>query len=79
MYPNNMSKAEWEKYRTNRIVSKKTIAISISNIKIRFKKEKVIATFSQNYKAGKLNQTSNKTLVFEGKRDRWLILKETSK
>ena len=79
MYPNNMSKAEWEKYRTNRIVSKKTIAISISNIKLRFKKEKVIATFSQNYKAGKLNQTSNKTLVFEGKRDRWLILKETSK
>lgn len=79
MYPNNMSKAEWEKYRTNRIVSKKTIAISISNIKLRFKKEKVIATFSQNYKSGKLNQTSNKTLVFEGKRDRWLILKETSK
>tara|TARA_B110001469_G_scaffold125163_1_gene140101 strand:+ start:1611 stop:2540 length:930 start_codon:yes stop_codon:yes gene_type:complete len=79
IYPNNMSKEEWEKYRTNRIVSKKIITISISNIKLRFKKEKVTATFKQNYKSGKLNQTSYKTLVLVGTRDQWLILEETSK
>ena len=79
IYPNNMSKEEWEKYRTNRIVSKKIITISISNIKLRFKKEKVTATFKQNYKSGKLNQASYKTLVLVGTRDQWLILEETSK
>jgi len=77
-YPNNMNKVEWEKYRTNRIVSKKTINILISNINLIFKKEKITATFVQNYKSGKLNQISNKTLVFIKEKGQWLIFKETS-
>jgi len=78
-YPNGMSKLQWEKYRTSRIISKKTINILISNIKLRFKKEKVVATFTQNYKSGNLNQTSNKTLLFSGENDQWLIIEEISR
>ena len=79
-YPNGMTKSQWEKYRTSRIISKKTISISIASIKLRFKKEKkVVATFTQNYKSGKLNQTSNKTLIFSGENDQWLILEEISR
>ena len=79
IYPNNMTKSEWEKYRTNRIVPKKIINISISNIKLKFKKETITATFTQNYKSGRLNQTSNKSLTFVGDDGRWLILEEISK
>ena len=78
-YPNNMNKADWENYRTNRIISKKIIDISIGNTKVKFNKEKIIVTFAQNYKSGALNQTSNKTLVFMQEDSRWLILEETSK
>ena len=79
-YPNGMTKSQWEKYRTSRIISKKTISISIASIKLRFKKEKkVVATFTQNYKSGKLNQTSNKKLLFSGENDQWLILEEISR
>jgi len=77
-YPNNMSKTSWEKYRTSRITSKKTINLLLSNRKIKFNKEKVIVTFTQTYKSGALNQTSNKTLVFIEQEGDWFILEETS-
>ena len=77
-YPNNMTKLDWEKYRTVRITSKKTINISLSNIKLKFKKEKIIATFTQDYKAGKFEQLSNKTLIFIKEDGDWVILQETS-
>ena len=79
IYPNNMSKSQWEKYRTNRILPKKIINISISNIKIEFKKEIIKATFTQNYKSGRLNQTSNKILTFIDEDSQWSILEEFSK
>jgi len=78
-YPNNMNKSEWENYRLNRIISKKVIVISLSNIKVKFDNKKAIATFNQNYKSGALNQTSKKTLVFVREANHWLILEETSK
>ena len=77
-YPNNMSKPDWEQYRTSRIISKKTINISLSNIELKFGKNKITATFIQNYKSGALNQTSNKTLVLVGNEGDWLILSEAS-
>ena len=79
IYPNNMTKSQWQKYRTNRILPKKIISISISNIKFKFKKEKIIATFTQNYKSGRLNQTSNKNLTFVVESGQWFIVEETSK
>ena len=79
IYPNNMTKSQWQKYRTNRILPKKIISISISNIKFKFKKEKIIATFTQNYKSGRLNQTSNKNLTFVAESNQWFIVEETSK
>ena len=79
IYPNNMTKSQWQKYRTNRILPKKIISISISNIKFKFKKEKIIATFTQNYKSGRLNQTSNKNLTFVAESGQWFIVEETSK
>ena len=78
IYPNNMNKTQWEKYRTNRIVPKKLINILISNIKIKFVKEKIKATFTQNYKSGKLNQISIKTLTYVEEDGQWLIFEETS-
>ena len=78
-YPNNMTQTSWEKYRTNRITSKKVIEISLSNTKIKFKKKEVLVTFVQNYKSGNLNQVSNKTLVFIEEEGDWLIFKETSR
>ena len=79
IYPNNMTKSQWQKYRINRILPKKIISISISNIKFKFKKEKIIATFTQNYKSGRLNQTSNKNLTFVAESNQWFIVEETSK
>ena len=79
IYPNNMTKSQWQKYRINRILPKKIISISISNIKFKFKKEKIIATFTQNYKSGRLNQTSNKNLTFVAESGQWFIVEETSK
>ena len=78
-YPNNMTQTNWEKYRTNRITSKKVIEISLSNTKIKFKKKEVLVTFVQNYKSGNLNQVSNKTLVFIEEEGDWLIFKEISR
>jgi len=77
-YPNKMTKSDWEKYRTSRIMSKKIINISLSNIQLKFDKGKITAVFVQNYISGDLNQTSNKTLVFIEKNGIWLILEETS-
>jgi tetratricopeptide (TPR) repeat protein len=77
-YPNKMTKSDWEKYRTSRIISKKIINLSLSNIQLKFGKEKITAVFIQNYKSGNLNQTSNKTLVFIEENGDWLILEETS-
>ena len=78
IYPNNMNRTQWEEYRTNRIVPKKLINILISNIKIKFVKEKIKATFTQNYKSGKLNQISIKTLTYVEEDGQWLIFEETS-
>ena len=77
-YPNKMTKSDWEKYRTSRIISKKIINLSLSNIQLKFGKGKITAVFIQNYKSGNLNQTSNKTLVFIEENGDWLILEETS-
>ena len=77
-YPNNMNRTQWEKYRANRIVPKKIINISLSDIKIKFKKEKIKSTFIQNYKSGKLNQISNKSLTFIEENGEWLSLEEPS-
>jgi len=73
-----MSKDQWEKYRNSRIVSKKIINILISNIKLKYTKEKIEATFTQNYKSGRLNQTSNKKLIFIKEDGEWFILQEIS-
>lgn len=77
-YPNKMTKSDWEKYRTSRIISKKIINLSLSNIQLKFGKGKITAIFTQNYKSGNLDQTSNKTLVFIEENGDWLILEETS-
>ncbi|MDC0183137.1 tetratricopeptide repeat protein [Nitrosomonadales bacterium] len=77
-YPNNMSRSDWEAYREVRITSKKTINILISNIELKFEKDKIIATFNQDYKSGKLEQISKKTLVFINEDSKWVIFEETS-
>ena len=77
-YPNNMTRTDWEEYRSVRITSKKTIDILISNVEVKFKKQKAIATFIQDYKSGKLKQISKKTLVFIYEDDKWVIFEENS-
>ena len=54
VFADDMTRSEWEKYRANRILPKKLISILNLKIKLKFKKEKIIATFNQNYKDNNL-------------------------
>ncbi len=75
-YPNNMLKKQWEQYRADRIVNKKEIIITISNINYKINKDVVTASFIQNYKSNNYNNSSQKTLVFQHESNRWVILEE---
>ncbi len=75
-YPNNMLKKQWEQYRADRILNKKEIIITISNINYKINKDVVTASFIQNYKSNNYNNSSQKTLVFQYESNHWVILEE---
>ena len=77
-YPNQMSQDEWESYRRDRIINKKDISISISNIKLKFKKDIIQAVFYQDYRSTGYQQKSKKTLFFEFQSNDWKIIEEFS-
>ena len=76
--PGNQSRKAWESERTDRIVSKKSISVSVSDFDVKLSEGKATASFRQNYKAGALVANSRKTLDMVRQNGRWLIVRETS-
>lgn len=72
------SRQAWEQDRRERITSKKTIAVDISNLDIKINGNKATAVFRQHYKADSLSANSRKTLEFVQRGGRWLIVQEST-
>lgn len=75
--PKGEPRAEWEKFRKERIHAPKKIQVSISSAKVMLKDEThASVTFRQHYKADTLNSATTKTLVLVKSGDKWLIQQE---
>ncbi len=72
------SAAAWQASRRDRIVGKGRISVEVSNIVVLIGKSQKSATFTQVYAADALRQSNRKTLEFEQRDGRWLIVRETS-
>lgn len=72
------SAAAWQAGRRERIVGKGRISVTISNIVVLIGKSQKSATFTQTYASGEIRQQNRKTLEFEQRDGRWLIVRETS-
>ena len=76
--PGKKSRKAWESERRDRIVSKSSISVDVSEFEVQVNDTTAMATFRQNYKAGALVANSRKTLEMSRKSGRWLITKENS-
>ena len=77
--PGNISRADWEAQRTDRISKPKSIQVSISKAKVKFIDDShASVSFKQSYRASHLKNASNKTLVLVKSGDNWLIQEERS-
>lgn len=76
--PGKKSRKEWETERRDRIVSKSTISVEVTEFDVKVNDATAIASFRQNYKAGALTANSRKTLELSKKSGRWLITKEST-
>ncbi len=75
--PKGEPRAEWEKFRKERIQAPKKIQVSVSGAKVTLKDEThASVTFRQHYKADTLNSATTKTLVLVKSGDKWLIQQE---
>lgn len=72
------SRQAWEQDRRERITSKKTITVDISNLDIKINGNKATAVFRQHYKADSLSANSRKTLELVQRGGRWLIVQEST-
>ena len=76
--PGKKSHKEWETERRDRIVSKSSISVDVTEFDVKVTDTTATATFRQNYKAGALTANSRKTLELSKKNGRWLITKEST-
>ncbi len=75
--PKGEPRAEWEKFRKERIQAPKKIQVGLSGVKITMKDDThASVTFRQHYKADTLNSATTKTLVLVKSGDKWLIQQE---
>lgn len=74
--PGGVSRKAWEQDRTDRILGKSTIALSLINLKIQVEGDRATVTFVQRYKADKLEVTGHKTLRLIKRGDDWRITQE---
>ena len=72
------SRKAWEAERTERIVSKRSILVEVSDFEVKAADGKASVNFRQNYKAGSLVANSRKTLDMQRQNSRWLIIRESS-
>jgi len=72
------SRAAWQKERHDRIVGKKNISVTLSELNIRVNGEQAVASFRQAYKADSLSVSSQKTLNLKKSAHTWLITREST-
>jgi len=76
--PRNQSRKAWEEERRDRIVSKRSISVDVSDFDVKVTDGKARVSFRQNYKAGALVANSRKTLDMVRQGSSWLIVRESS-
>ena len=74
--PGGISRAEWEKQRTERIEGPKSIEVEAKVQSIKVKGNEAVATIRQGYKSDRVKSNSTKTLKLVKTGDRWLIKQE---
>jgi hypothetical protein len=75
----NQARKDWEESRRARIVGKSRISVKLSGLAIAVQGSRATAKFKQNYSAGALNISSQKTLEFTKEaNERWVIVRETT-
>jgi tetratricopeptide (TPR) repeat protein len=74
--PGQQSRKAWEGERRDRIVSKRSISVDVSDFDVKVSDGKASVSFRQNYKAGALVANSRKTLDMVRQDGRWLITRE---
>ena len=70
--------AAWQAARRVRILCKKSIDVGLSNVTIVVSPAQASATFTQSYTADTLRLVSRKTLQFELRDKRWVIVRESA-
>jgi tetratricopeptide (TPR) repeat protein len=72
------SRKAWEQERRERISSKRSISVKLSDITVKVSGNKATAHFRQDYKADSLSVSSGKRLDLVHAGGAWVIVKETS-
>jgi tetratricopeptide (TPR) repeat protein len=75
--PGSVGRKAWEEERTQRIISKSSISVKVDKLVVNVNGNHAQAKFRQNYKAGGLAISSQKTLDFSKTSEHWQIVKET--
>jgi hypothetical protein len=77
--PGNQARKDWAESRRARITGKSRISVKLSGLAIAVRGSQATARFRQNYSAGALNISSQKTLELTKEADqRWVIVKEVT-
>lgn len=76
--PAGMSRAAWQKQRTQRIAKAKSIAVTLSEVVVQMQDDShANITFTQDYRADNYEDVEHKTVQMENRGDAWLIVAET--
>lgn len=68
----------WDELRKQRITSKSSISVNLTDIKITVSGDTATAEFTQQYDSNALKETSKKALTLEKRGTAWLIAKEVT-
>jgi ketosteroid isomerase-like protein len=71
-----LGRARWEAQRRDRLLSRKQIEVSVSELQYQPQGSAVLVTLQQNYRSEKLQQTSRKVLTLVRRGEQWLISNE---
>ncbi|MDZ7813316.1 MAG: tetratricopeptide repeat protein [Ideonella sp.] len=72
------SRRAWEQNRRDRIASRRSIKVDISNLRVTVSGDKATAQFRQRYESDALSNTSSKTLeLVKSSNGRWVIQQES--
>ena len=76
--PNGLNRKAWEAERRSRIEPRKSISVTVADLKIDVAGDKATAQFRQTYNSDSLNVTSRKRLDLVKSGNRWLIVREST-